>query len=463
MESRIKVKSTLPSTISHVPSRIPPKVRPKISFVKSSQDELDKFLQSYDRVDADKLGAICERNISAWQVTFWIFQDGEWTYGRPGGVDAGSSWCHSYLASHFKWTKAEYQTMKKTLLNFDPRNIWNGVYEHQSEKQFAVVYRPVVPWKRGKIAAALGGSVIAGVGIGFLSRKLMRARQLKKLEDNARTLTSMLPKLLWLKEEVKEDMKKWKDTILNFEFFRNFALYKEGAILAAKLGDNEFINHVNFIELLIKLQLTEETFEAVFTDQNFFAITHNALFKKINLHAGQQPFEANGDTYCTFQLARAFERLANPGVKEKIPHFQQMVNLFDTCPSKTTAAVSQILTIGFDNLFYVAAEDFLLEDLRRRTDELNTMEANARLEKRDLTDKDFKKIQSYVDFGQANRQVVRWTGKWASARKAPNKEAARRLLLDQSQIMPSYVSKFGEFEKRALDVMTTQYQVNDPK
>ena len=319
--------------------------RPAISFVKSSERELQKFLSSYRRVSILQSDRVCKQSIKPSQVTFWIFEDGGWSYGHPNsGSDGGRSWCHSYLAAHFKWSNAEYQVMKNRLfLSFI--NIINGVYKHQHTEEYAVVYKPHVPLSGRQRAAGIVGGAIVGVGVARLREKWKNDRQQKKARVDADRLAVLLPKLETQKTAIKAMMSAKRHGVLDLKDLKDFESYKEGAAFAAQLGRSEFQNHVNFIDLLLKLEISEDDFEKLFKGMNFVEITNNELFHRIASAIGQKAFEAReDDTYCTFQIAREFVGLTTQGLQSsaKNPHFEGIVNLLDTCPLKTLNALRQI-------------------------------------------------------------------------------------------------------------------------
>lgn len=326
-------------------SKGPKESRSKISFVRSSERALRAFLSSYVRVGIQNSDKTCRRSVSASQVTFWIFQDGEWSYGQPNsGSDGGRSWCHSYLASHFEWSDAEYQAMKYALF-FSLQYIWTGVYKHKYEAKYAVVYKPFVPLSRGKRAAGIVGGALVGLGIGKLAEKYKKDRRLKKEEVGRKVMEALILTLGTQKDRIKSAMNLNKNKTLETTDLVDFKSYKESAEFAAKKGNGEFLNHVNFIDLLLELKISEAEFEELFKIPQFSDITRTPLFARIADFNGKKAFEAGGDTYSTFQIAREFRELLSRGFEGAYrtnPHFEEMLNLLDTCPLKTLQAVKEL-------------------------------------------------------------------------------------------------------------------------
>lgn len=147
------------------------------------------------------------------------------------------------------------------------------------------------------------------------------------------------------KVRIKSAMNLNKNKTLEATDLVDFKSYKEGAKFAAKHGNGEFLNHVNFIDLLLELKIPEAEFEALFKIPQFRDITRTELFARIVDFNGKKAFEAGGDTYSTFQIAREFRELSSQGFERAYgtnPHFEEMLNLLDTCPLKTLQAVKEL-------------------------------------------------------------------------------------------------------------------------
>jgi hypothetical protein len=134
---------------------------PPIRLISSGGDtDVVQFLKSYRRVPADKA---CSTRVEANQVTLWVFVRGRWVRREVEEQPKNSrSWCQNYLASVV--SPADYERVKKEL--FAGRGI-NGVYKHQSEPLYAVVYRPSGFNKRALAALAGGVALAGGLGVAY--------------------------------------------------------------------------------------------------------------------------------------------------------------------------------------------------------------------------------------------------------------------------------------------------------
>ena len=145
--------------------------RPLISGPLRSELDLIEFLRPYKRVRTD---AVCQKNVDASQVTVWISKNGEWLRGKPRNTKESGSWCQSYLTAMLGLSPAQYEVAKKEM--FSPQDGLNGVYVHESQKKFALVYRPAQRWSNRTKAAIAGGAVLAG-SLGLAgTRYAMRSR-----------------------------------------------------------------------------------------------------------------------------------------------------------------------------------------------------------------------------------------------------------------------------------------------
>ena len=127
----------------------------------SSELELIAFLRPYARVRTD---AVCKQPVDASRVTVWVFKNGRWLKGQPINTGKPGSWCQNYFMAIMGPT--QYDQIKKEL--FAGRGL-TGVYKHQSEPLYAVVYRPS-GFNKAALAALAGGVALAG-GLGVAYNK----------------------------------------------------------------------------------------------------------------------------------------------------------------------------------------------------------------------------------------------------------------------------------------------------
>jgi hypothetical protein len=178
-----------------------PQTRQLISGPLSSELDLIEFLRPYKRV---RNNSVCKMSLDASQVTVWVFKHGEWLRGMPKNTMKSGSWCQSYLTAMLKLSTAQYEAAKKGM--FSAQDGLNGVYAHESEPKFALVYRPPQKWSNSTKAAMAGGAALAGLaGTYALRNRSNRAQpaakpsqivtqtvDLDKLDDIARDLAARL-------------------------------------------------------------------------------------------------------------------------------------------------------------------------------------------------------------------------------------------------------------------------------
>lgn len=252
-----------------------------------SEGTLRHFLKPYQRVTRDELPKIYGTRINKSQVTVWTFKDGVWSYGQPDALDGSRSWCYAHLAS--KWSDDEYQAFKKDV--FSNQDELNGVYRRRSETgkaiRYAIVYRPTSRLSTWKVGTIAGGVALVG-GLGLVgARLILRDRPRKKKLEEEKEANDLLP-----------------------------------------------------IDPIKK-----EAFANAFKTLNFNDMIRDGLLERMNKEFASMEMLFNADDIlCTFQIAREYERLANPAPQNEqdLHYVERMLKSLDMYPSQTIAAACQI-------------------------------------------------------------------------------------------------------------------------
>jgi hypothetical protein len=127
-----------------------------------TEDDLLRFLKPYKSVFN---ASVCTQAVDQADVTFWVYDRGQW-FRHDGGVpQSNRSWCHAFFKTVLGLNQTEYETAKKRLFAGEDLT---GVYK--SGNSYAVVYRPSTTLSRAHIAALVAGSLVAG-SVGLAAKR----------------------------------------------------------------------------------------------------------------------------------------------------------------------------------------------------------------------------------------------------------------------------------------------------
>lgn len=214
------------------------------------------------------------------------------------------------------------------------------------------------------------------------------------------------------KEKIEKGMRAQSNDLINLENLPQFGQYEADARrLSQNTGNFEFLNHVHFIRLLQSLQVSQDVFKNLFGKDDFKSIIEDPLFGQVSKQSKDE-FDAGGDEYCTFQIAKDYQRLTAAVSQDDADRgFEGLMSRIGTCSSKTIKVVRQLFSEvdyylisaaqGYEEKYYPIQMTALNEinryldlQLEKKPDVSNEAQINKKI----------KKMKDYLEMFEAIRE-----------------------------------------------------------